>query len=242
MTADEINALDADDDYYVDLGSNLWLMDNHKWALYIWHRFRGASEIPKFSLVHADYHWDGGSDFHGSEEDEQKILNADEAGLQQLIREENLIRYDSFIAPAVLRGYLSEVHFFCKQNEYDIGIDADLLARTGTLQEIHDTVEALAAQEFSSPLIYDLCLDLFNKSNMHYGSDIWPDEEIVGFLDACKPLVEKAELVTVSLSFGCSGTKDDTRRLARLVLPKLEEWRPRCRQERINAAPAGGGT
>jgi hypothetical protein len=225
VTAAEIDALDANDEYYADLGSNIWLMDNHKWALYIWHRFRVASGLPQFSLLHADYHWDGGSDFYGSEENEQKILNADEAGLQQLIQEENLIRYDSFIAPAVLRGYLSEVHFFCRQDEYDIGIDEDLLARTQTTQVIHDSVEALAAQEFSSPLIYDLCLDLFNKSKMYYGSDIWPDEEIVDFLDACKHIVAKAELVTVSLSFGYSGTKADTRRLTKLVLPKLEEWR-----------------
>src|SRR4051812_28727799 len=118
------------------MGSNIWLMDNHKWAFYIWHRFRRQSQIEKFSLVHADYHWDGGSDFHGSEEAEQEILRADDAALEALVRDEQLIRYDSFIAPAVLRGYLSEVHFFCKQSpdEGDVGIDEALLARTGTLQ------------------------------------------------------------------------------------------------------------
>lgn len=165
--------------------------------------------------------------FHGSEENEQKILNADEAGLQQLIREENLIRYDSFIAPAVLRGYLSEIHFFCKQDGYDIGIDEDLLARTGTAQVIHDNAEALAAQEFSSPLIYDLCLDLFNKSKMHYGSDIWPDDEIVSFFGYVQASRRKGRtghrVVVVWMLRDKSGYT--ARRLAKLILPKLEEWR-----------------
>lgn len=223
----DFEALGEDDHYYAEIGRNIWLMDNHKWAMYIWDQFRKQSEIPRFSLVHADFHWDNGNDACGSRENERRVLTADDAGLRAILEEENLIRYDSFIAPAVLRGGIAEVHFFCKQgDQYDVGLDADLLGRMGTRQFIHETVEALIGQEFAAPIIYDLCLDLFNKAHkMMYEADLWADEEILGFLDLCRPLIERAKLVTVSLSFGYSGSEPDTRRLAKLVVPKVMGWR-----------------
>ena len=45
------------------------------------------------------------------------------------------------------------------------------------------------------------------------------------FLDTVKHHIQGAELVTVSLSFSCSGTADDTRHLAELVVPRIVEWR-----------------
>src|SRR5262249_28344953 len=146
------------------------------------------------SLIHADYHWDGVSDFYGSQQDEDILLSADDAALEEMIRGDHLIRYDSFIAPAVLRRYFSDVHFFCKQADDDDEIDNELLTRTGTAQFIHQTTGALTHQQYQSPLIYDLCLDLFNNSDMFYQSDLWPDDEIIDFLTECKPLVQRAHL------------------------------------------------
>ncbi len=226
MNEAQIDALDADDEFYMDLGSGIWLMDNHKWAFYIWHKHQAESGIEKFSLVHADYHWDGGNDFHESPEKLEELLRADDDELFGLIREELFIRWDSFISPAILRGFIDEVHFYCKQgDEYDVGLDEELLERAGTKQFIHDDARDLSIQTFSSPLIFDLCLDLFNKSKRWYESDIWPDREVREFLDITRPLVRQAVLVTVSLSFGYSGTVEDTRRLAKLVLPMLKQWR-----------------
>lgn len=93
MDAAEIDALQEDDQFYTDIGSGIWLMDDHKWAFYVWHRFHMESRIPKLSLVHADYHWDGGNDFHESPEKLEEFLDADDEALLELIREENWIRF-----------------------------------------------------------------------------------------------------------------------------------------------------
>ncbi len=223
----DYQALDRDDEYVLQLGSDTWMMDNHKWALWVWERFAGTSGAEKFTLVHADHHWDGGYDFFDSPAEEAEMLGADLKTLHSIIAEGNWIRYDSFIAPAVMRGRLDTVHFFCKQdNGGDIGIGNEVLAAGGATQILHASVESLASIEVAHPLIFDLCLDLFNsESKMEYGSELWPDEEVVGFLEAVRPLVESACLVTISLSFGCSGTPDDTKHLAKQVVPRILEWR-----------------
>ena len=226
MTDAEFDALEPDDDFYRDVGQDVWLMDNHKWALLIWDRFYAMHDRQKLVLFHADYHWDGVSDFHGNPAEEERIRSASEALLRQLITDEDGVQYDSFIAPAVLRGVLSHVHFYCKQDDgSDVGIDPELLQRMGTQQVIYESADALAAANVGEPLIFDLCLDLFNKSDHWYESDLWSDEEISDFLGTVKPLIERAVVVTVSLSFGYSGDEDDTRRLAKFVIPKILEWR-----------------
>ena len=107
----------------------------------------------------------------------------------------------------------------------DVGIDEDLRKPVGTDQVIHGTPESLASLEAASPLIFDLCLDLFNRSDQFQEGDLWPDEEVLGFLNTVRPLIMRASLVTISLSFDCSGTAEDTRHLASLVLPKIQAWR-----------------
>lgn len=235
MDLSVIDEIAPDDDFFTDLGSGIWLMDDHKWAFYIWNRYHVQSGIPKFSLVHADYHWDSVNDFHDAPEQTENLLAADDAQLRDMIREEHgFIRFDSFIAPAILRGSIDEVHFYCKQDDwFDSKFNDETLERTGTRQFVHEDVNALAQQAFPSPLILDLCLDLFNKADYWYESDLWSEEEILAFLEAIRPLIEQAVLITVSLSFGYSGTEDDTRRLAKLVLPVLAQWRS-------NNKPAAG--
>lgn len=215
-------ALDEDADFYTDLGNGVWLMDDHRWAFYIWQRFHAESGKKRFALVHADYHWDGVNDFYDQPTEIENLLSAGDAELLELVRKNEFIRYDSFIAPAVLRGFIEEVHFYCKQDDgSDVGLDDELLQRSGCVQQTHQNVLALSKQEFRAPLIFDLCLDLFNRSDMTYEGDIWPDEEIDAFLNTVVPLVERASLVTISLSFGCSGTVEDTRQLAGMVVPRV---------------------
>ena len=35
MMSVNVESLKRDDNYCVDLGQSVWLMDNHKWALYV---------------------------------------------------------------------------------------------------------------------------------------------------------------------------------------------------------------
>lgn len=226
MVPADFDALSEDPEFFTDLGSGVWLMDDHKWAFLIWDRAKRNSEVQKFSLIHADYHWDGVNDFHGSPARTADLLSADDAGLMRIMRCDNLICFDSFIAPAVLRGIFDEIHFFCLQDDGgDVGLDEELLRDTATAQVIHENLGSLLQREFASPLIFDLCLDLFNRSKKWYEGDIWPDAEIMEVLSAIRPLVETAKLVTISMSFGYSGTENQTRHLAKLVVPTLLEWR-----------------
>lgn len=141
--------------------------------------------------------------------------------LKALVLSDSNIRKDSFITPAVIRELLRSVHFFCLQNDTDPGIDEALLSRFRCTQQLHSSIEQLVAADVSSPLIYDLCLDLFNKSDRWEEGDLWSNQEIVEFLETTSPDIKRADIVTGSLSYGYSGSEADTERLAALVLPRM---------------------
>lgn len=205
------------------------LMDNHKWALYSWVQYVTNKEIhDPLSLFHADYHWDAVDDLHGKEEHLiQEFLTSDLISLRQLIRKNDCIRYDSFIAPAVRLGVINDIHWFCFQEDDDQGIYSEIFDKTQLVQTSYDDVQDVPVLELSKKkVIFDLCLDLFNRSNdKEYEGDLWEDQEIIDFLEVVSPMIVSAELVTVSLSFGCSGTEEDTVHLAKLVIPILEAYR-----------------
>lgn len=120
---------------------------------------------------------------------------------------------------------MTEVHFFCKQTNTEPGLGEELLIDTGAREYLHNDVREFADTEFAGPVIFDLCLDLFNRSDMWATGDLWSDDEIREFLERVHPVIERAVVVTVSLSFDYSGTENDTRHLAALVLPFIMRWR-----------------
>ena len=220
------DSLKEDGEYFEHLGADVWLMDDHRWAFYIWGMHTKSNPSERLNLIHLDYHWDGVNDFFNRPEETEKLVEADESHLYEIVKCNHLIRYDSFIAPAVIRNYLQSIHFYCLQTEgTDEGVDSELLATHKCQQIIYRDYEELAKSLPTGPIVLDLCLDLFNRSDNYYEGDIWPVGSIHQFLDAFTPAIQRAELVTLSLSFGCSGTKADTRRLARHVIPKILERR-----------------
>lgn len=225
MAAD-FSALKEDRDYFEPLPADVWLMDDHKWALFIWEQHRLRVGGGRYSLVHADYHWDSTDDFSEDEEAQAELEAADLDGLRAMTAGGERITYDSFIAAAVRRRLFSEVHFYCLQDDSE-PLREDLCNDFKTLQHLHADAASLSAAEPAGPLVFDLCLDLFNHSDNYYEGDLWSDAEVVRFLEAVRHHVQAAELVTISLSFGCSGTADDTRHLAELVVPCVLEWRRR---------------
>jgi hypothetical protein len=217
MTLPDFDALTEDEAFLSNLGRGVWLMDNHRWALKVWDTER---RHPRYTLVHADYHWDGCYDFQPGEE--AALVTATSEELAALVAEGKRIRYDSFIAPAVKRGLIHTIHFYCLQDDSDKGLGEDFLRACGAQQVLHETSAQLANANISGPLIFDLYLDLFNHSNdLVAEGDLWTDAEIDAFLKEVGPLVAAAELVTVSMSFNYSGTPEDTRYLTRRVMPKL---------------------
>lgn len=199
--------------------NDIWLMDDHRWACLVWDEHRsGEKEV----LIHADHHWDAVYDFHGDTNAEQKMLAVDSKGLRNLIQANKYIRFDSFIAPAVRRGLFDEVHFFCTENDgSDIGLDDEVLAISRVKQHIHNSIDSLSSIEIAKPLVFDLCLDLFADDAGCEPGNLWSDEKIQCFINKTSRLLKQAKLLTVSLSFGCSGTEDETRHLAEFVIPKL---------------------
>lgn len=198
-------------------------MDDHRWALKVWEVERRHDH---YTLVHTDYHWDGCYDFRNRPEDEARLMSASSAEIAQLVAARERIKCDSFIAPAVRRGLVRTVHFFCLQGDAaGTGLDEGFLRDCGATQVLHRTPESLAGCQIRGPMLFDLCLDLFNRSDMWQEGDLWSDREIRGFLEAVRPLIEGAELVTVAMSFNHSGTHADTRHLTELVVPILLDYR-----------------
>jgi len=150
-------------------------MDNHKWALYIWEKNR--LDKGAYTLVHVDYHWDANYDFLGKPEREKELREASIEDVRSLIKREDLIQYDSFIGPAIARGLINDIHFLCFQKD-DEGFTEEELNLFKVKQTIHSTSETLKEIGFKQPLLFDFCLDVFNRSDFNYQSDLWDDGEI----------------------------------------------------------------
>ncbi|MGB8517588.1 MAG: UPF0489 family protein [Gallionella sp.] len=201
-------------------------MDNHRWALKVWENEKSNQS---YSLIHADYHWDNICDFHDSAEIEEQLLQASSAQVAQLVAEGEWVCFDSFIAPALRRGLIHTVHFYCLQNEGDDNaFDSDFLLLCGTTQFVYTDIASLANAQIDGSFIFDLCLDLFNKSDQWCEGELWNDTEIMQFLHTVRHFIHFAELVTVSMSFNYSGYVTDTRHLTELVIP----WILECRENR----------
>ncbi|MGD1824499.1 hypothetical protein A203_04175 [Chromobacterium violaceum] len=211
--------LREDDDYLEDLGSGVWLMDDHRWALKVWETEKRADH---YTLAHADYHWDGCYDFQDAPDLEARLVRATPAEVAEMVATGDRIKFDSFIAPAIIRGLVRTVHFYCLQgNSYDEALDEKFLARCGARQLIHPNPKSFSAANIDGPLIFDLCLDLFNRSDQWAEGDLWMDDEIIGFLAITESLIHAAEIVTISMSFNYSGTAAQTQHLAQLVVPRI---------------------
>ena len=227
MKFPDIDNFNADDQYFEEIFPGVWLMDDHRWAYYIWEkaRFENRSEGP-FALVHLDCHWDGVNDFHGEPSAVRRLLELNDIeGIYSLVRENVDVRTHSFIAPAIIRGLVDEVHFYCKQVCTGPGLYPPFLKEHKTRQFIHQSVESLVSRQILKPVIFDLDLDLFNNSDMWDEGDLWADEEIADFLSMCSGMVQSSSIVTAAMSFGYSGTEQDTRHLTRLFTSFARRFR-----------------
>ena len=215
--------------YYEEICHSTWLMNDHRWALLGWDK---SCKWRPAILAHLDWHWDGINDFKG-QQDLKRLFNANShEELKDLIAEDNLVRRDSFICPAIIKGITDEVHFFCLQNDTKPGLDYELLQRYGTNEIRHDSIQDLvhALQNIRKPLIMDLDLDLFSRETSFYAEGAGLSTNINEFLDECGPLFERAEVVTIAKSPGAWWTRtkdrwdwdrDLSEKLASIVVPRI---------------------
>jgi hypothetical protein len=103
-------SLQEDDAYFECLGDRVWIMDNHRWAYWVWEMHRAQHGARgRYDLLHFDFHWDAGNDFHDSPEMTAALQSADLEKVLEWVSDsdDGYIRFDSFIAPAIIRGLLS---------------------------------------------------------------------------------------------------------------------------------------
>ena len=222
------NMFSQDENYLEEIAPNVWLMDDHKWAFLVWWSFfsRNDYNVP-VTLMHLDYHWDAVNDFQ-NDKSIQKLLRADYQGIWNLISE-GYIRKDSFIAPAIIKGYVKQVHFYCKQYDNEIGFYQPFLEKYNAAQTDNqnlDFVQNIASQD---SILFDFDLDLFNRSDMWSKGDLWHVDEIFDLIQKCSVAIKNALVITIAMSFGYSGTKQDTVELARQIIPRIitirnNEW------------------
>lgn len=218
------NCIVNDDNFYKEISPNIWLMDDHKWAFWVWINFVSRFKIESpLSLYHIDYHWDAVNDFQ-CEKSLSDILQTDLTQLFQLVRED-YIRKDGFIAPAIIKGIFDEVHFYCLQKDTEIAFSNDFLKRYNTKQYIHQTVEDICSVKNSREYAFDLDIDVFNDSNMYLESDHWAEDKRDDFFKKSESIIQNASIITIAMSFGYSGTENDTKYLAEYVLKKIFEIR-----------------
>lgn len=192
-------------------------MDDHKWALYVWRINRNI--LPDI-LFHADYHWDGDDDFPGDDSTLLKLIS-DHNRLRKIISRDQVIRKVSFISPAVRAEWFREIHFFCYQRNIEKGLNTENLIRKPVRQFIHISQQSVLEQLSEKDVAFDLDVDLFNHSTILGKGDLWPDHEVLAFLDFFSELIIKSSLITIALSYVYSGALEETRHLAQLILPKI---------------------
>lgn len=225
-----IDGLDHDSDYVMEIAPNFWIMDNHKWAFWAWEKYRAEDghQLPT-TLVHVDKHWDAANDWKDERRIEELLSITSLGGLQKLLTkgEDNrsCVRLDSFIAPSIIRGIINHVDFYCLQTDTERGLWPPFLEKLGSTQILHESIDALVQRNKGHRLLFDLDIDIFNRSDMWCETDHWSDDEVLRLLDSCAPIIRGALVVTVAISFGFSGDDDDARRLAKLVIGRLLELR-----------------
>ncbi len=225
-----IDDLDHDSDYAEEIAPNFWIMGDHKWAFWAWeeYRARDGHQLPA-TLVHVDYHWDAINDWQDEQEIEELRSIRALGELQKLLTKEkdgrSCIQYDNFISPGVIRGVINHVDFYCLQKDIEPGLWPPFLEQHGGTQILHDSIDALVQRNEGNHVLFDLDIDIFNRSNLWCETDHWSDDEVLELLDTCAPIVREALVVTVAISFGLSGDYDDARRLAKLVIGRLLQLR-----------------
>jgi len=225
MKYPDIESFNPDPAYFEEIHPNVWLMDDHRWAYFLWEQNlnRGMTKVPR-SLLHLDYHWDGINDFHKDSDQDQLCNIIEIKEIYRIVKEGKMVRKDSFIAPAIIRGIINEVHFLCFQNDENPGLDEEFLRRISLKQFFHDDLQSLINHAPKSSLL-DIDLDIFNKSDLMETDELWTDNEILEFLDTCRKLIRSSPFITIAMSFDYSGSKDGTKHLTRLVVPKLVGFR-----------------
>ena len=109
-----MNCSKEDDRFCAAIGPGVWLMDDHRWAFYVWaqHALGHPERLP-LCLVHIDAHADAVDGFLPDPASWAALQEeTDLARIYERVAQDSDITLASFIAPAIRRGWITEVRFF----------------------------------------------------------------------------------------------------------------------------------
>jgi len=224
----KIDAIGPYLDFCEEIERDFWLMDSHRWALWAWEQ--GKKRYPHLfpaRLVHIDAHDDAGNFWQAPDHFErlsrlsEREVNSMLAGTA--VEPLESVAYDSFIAPGCVRNLINHVDFLCHESER--GFDDEDLELLGITQSILRDVSELPRIEDGSRVLFDLDVDTFNDIETPCETNYWSQGRIDALLAGCEPLVSNAVVVTVAISFNCSGGFDDARGLTKHVIGRLLDFR-----------------
>ncbi|MEK5149058.1 UPF0489 family protein [Psychrobacillus sp. FSL K6-4615] len=199
---------------------NIYLMDNHKWAFYIWELAREKSIInPNATLIHVDAHLD---DCPFVLQDNPEYLEINELSTLKEFTE-NHITYDTFIWPAFGRATIDNIIYVSDfYNEPFEEWATDFVKgrtykglRVRSMSQFKNSVEDGQVEPYvnDNSLILNLDLDFFNEENFYGGKPkLMSDNEVFNSLTYLKE-VYKWELITVALSPECCGGEEASNHL-----------------------------
>jgi len=208
-------------DYLEEIHPNIWLMNNHKWAYFVWQKLKYKNNTIPSTLLHIDYHWDGINDFHNKIDVTKKFIKLNKLPqIYDMVKKNDLIKADSFIAPAVIKKIINEIHFYCFQNGVENGLDASLLQENAATQYIHKTQHSIIKIIGNKSIIFDLDLDVFNKSKNTFKPDIWPKKDIKKFLHNLSGIIKNSCIITIAISRIYGGySLENIKSLLEIVIP-----------------------
>ena len=176
-------------------------------------------------LLHADYHWDAVNEWQTDEEVSEICQISSLSGIKEVILSGS-IKYDNFIFPEVIRRRINEVYFYCFFNDNPThGFAVGNPEKYGAKQFICRDLDKLVKAVSGRPVLFDLDIDVFNYSEIGAETDYWDDAKIDGFFRRCRHAISDAPVVTIAISFGCSGEENDAKKLAKRVVGKILDIR-----------------
>jgi len=180
MKIPKIDDIVPNDEFHEEIYPGVWLMDNHKWAFWAWlnHFTENTTGLPA-KLFHFDYHWDAVNDFQ-SEASQSDLFKHSLTEAYRLVTGDFICK-DGFIAPAIIKGFFNEIHFYCKQKNTQVGFTDEFLNNYMSKQYVYNTIDNINVSIFDNPYAFDLDIDLFNDSEMYLVSKLWPEAQIGEF-------------------------------------------------------------
>lgn len=208
----------------------IYLMDQHKWAFYIWEIAREKGLIkPNATLFHVDAHLD---DCPFVLEDNPEYINI--TGYENLKAfTENHVKIDTFIWPAFGRGTINNIIYVSDflgsepfeewTKEYIEGRIYDGI-RVNSIKQLKDSIFQREVEPYlqDNSLILNLDLDFFNEEDFYsHSPKLKSDQEVIDSLTYLKNLYNW-DLITVALSPEHCGGEEACNHLFQLFLSVFE--------------------